>query len=155
MYRIAHCGPSRGSPRAARAGLRCGAAAAPRPSAPSPPSPPGSQHDQDWIELFIRSEKILSADSEFWLIFRNLFHFFCNSQWIWMSPTPWVILIFLHWSVKFRHIFIKIQKKSSFNMKIVKIRINWIMNLIIFTKSVTTFFAGILRSERCRSMYIL
>ena len=58
---------------------------------------------KDWIELFIRNEKILSPDSE---ISRNLHIFnnfllqsFCNSQ---------RILTFSHTSVKFRENFIKL-----------------------------------------------
>ena len=59
---------------------------------------------KDWIELFIRNEKILSPDSE---ISRNFdfhnclqfFKFFCIAQ---------RILTFSHISVKFREIFINI-----------------------------------------------
>ena len=48
---------------------------------------------KDWIELFIRNEKILSSDSECWRIFSQFFNVICSSQWIWT---------FLHISVKFR-----------------------------------------------------
>ena len=35
---------------------------------------------KEWIDFFIRNEKILTSDPDFCRIFRNLFHFFCNSQ---------------------------------------------------------------------------
>ena len=43
-----------------------------------------SAHDalgtKEWIDFFIRYEKILTSDPDFGRIFRNLFHFFCNSH---------------------------------------------------------------------------
>ena len=45
---------------------------------------------KEWIELFIRNEKILTEDSEFWRIFSHFFHFsaflnefghFCTDPW--------------------------------------------------------------------------
>ena len=45
---------------------------------------------KDWIELFIRNEKILSSDSEFWRIFRNFCNFFCNVRSIWTFLLEWI-----------------------------------------------------------------
>ena len=60
---------------------------------------------KDWIELFIRNEKILSPDSEISRNFHNFLQFFCNSQ---------RILTFSHTSVKFREIFIKLKLMMFF-----------------------------------------
>ena len=57
---------------------------------------------KDWIELFIRNEKILSPDSEIsrnFHFFKVFFAIFCNYQ---------QILLFSHTPVKFRENFIKI-----------------------------------------------